>query len=171
MARKPENPVKLTRDELERLHKLIKSGDTNKTRRTRCQILLAVNTEAGKSMTYKQCEKLLGVSSATISTVVKNYKTGGIDRVLEMKRNVNSDNTARKVDGRVEAQIITLACGPVPEGRARWTIRLLEEKLQVILQLEKPISREAIRRTLKKTNLDLTATNIGASPNQMIRNS
>ena len=69
-------------------------------------------------------------------------------RTWEFKRNVNSDNAIRKVDGRTEARLIELACGPVPEGHSRWTIRLLEEESKVIL--ETPVSREAIRNALKK---------------------
>ena len=77
------------------------------------------------------------------------------------KRSVNSDQARRKVDGRTEARLIEIACGPAPEGHSRWTIRLLEEQMKVIL--DEPISREAIRRTLKKMNLDLTAVTTGAS--------
>jgi hypothetical protein len=65
------------------------------------------------------------------------------------------------VDGRTEAKLLEVACSPAPEGHSRWTIRLLEDKMKIIL--DEPISREAIRRTLKKTGLDLTAVNTGAS--------
>jgi len=80
---------------------------------------------------------------------------------LKLKRNVNSDNARRKVDGRIEAKIIEIACGPVPEGHSRWTIRLLEAQMKV--ELVEPISREAIRRALKKTNFDLTVATTGVS--------
>jgi hypothetical protein len=65
------------------------------------------------------------------------------------------------VDRRTEAKLLAVACSPAPEGHSRWTIRLLEDKMKIIL--DEPISREAIRRTLKKTGLDLTAVNTGAS--------
>lgn len=78
----------------------------------------------------------------------EKYFEGGIDAVTEFKRNVNSDNARRVLDGRAEARIIELACGPVPEGHSRWTIRLLEEKSKIVL--DTPVSREAIRRALKK---------------------
>lgn len=73
---------------------------------------------------------------------------GGVNAVTEFKRSINSDNARRKVDGRVEARLIELASGPVPEGNSRWTIRLLEKEAKVIL--ETPVSREAIRNALKK---------------------
>ena len=72
------------------------------------------------------------------------------------------------LDGRAEARIIELACGPVLEGHSRWTIRLLEEKSKIVL--DTPVSREAIRRALKKTNFDLTKTTTGASPKKMMPN-
>ena len=69
----------------------------------------------------------------------------------------------------MEARLIELACGPVPEGHSRWTIRLLEEEAKVILQT--PVGREAIRNALKKTNFDLTKTTTGASRQKKTRNS
>ena len=96
---------------------------------------------------------------ATVTNTVTKYINGGIDAVTEFKRNINSDNARRKVDGRTEARLIELACGPVPEGHSRWTIRLLEEKSKVVL--ETPVG----------TNLDLTKTTTGASRQKKTRNS
>ena len=112
-------------------------------------------------MSYDQCVGAYGVSRATIATIIKAFAGGGIDAVLARKRSVNSDQARRKVDGRTEARLIEIACGPAPEGHSRWTIRLLEDQMKVIL--DEPISREAIRRALKKTGLDLTTVTTGAS--------
>lgn len=71
-----------------------------------------------------------------------------IEAVTEFKRNINSDNARRILDGRAEARIIELACGPVPEGHSRWTLRLLEKEAKVVL--DTPVSKDAIRRALKK---------------------
>ena len=68
----------------------------------------------------------------------------------------------------MEARIVEIACGPVPEGHTRWTIRLLEN--QVKIEFEEPISRETIRRTLKKTGLDLTAANTGVFQTKQMQN-
>ena len=76
------------------------------------------------------------------------YFNGGIEALTAYNRSINSDNARRVLDGRAEARIIEIACGPVPEGHSRWTIRLLEEKSKVVL--DTPVSREAIRRALKK---------------------
>ncbi len=87
-------------------------------------------------MTHEQSAKSNGVCLATVANTVSKYTSGGICAVTEFKRNVNSDNARRKVDGRTEARLIELACGPVPEGHSRWTIRLLEEESKVIVNAE-----------------------------------
>ena len=104
---------------------------------------------------------LFGVSRPTISNTAKTFAKSGLKETLKIKRNANSNNAHRKVDGRMEARIIEIACGPVPEGHSRWTIRLLEGQAKI--EFEEPVSREAIRRTLKKNGLDLTAASTGAS--------
>ena len=88
-----------------------------------------------------------------LKSVIRKNKTSKTIRcrcqiIIDLKRNVNSDNARRVLDGRAEARIIELACGPVPEVHSRWTILLLEEKAKIVL--DTPVSREAIRRTLKK---------------------
>ena len=109
-----------------------------------------------------------GVCIATVSNTIRHYIDEGIDSVIKLKRSVNSDNAKRKVDGRTEAKLIEIACGPVPEGHSRWTLRLLEEKARV--ELDVPVSKDTIGRTLKKTNFDLTATATGVSRQKKTQN-
>ena len=108
------------------------------------------------------CAKRRNVTQKTVVNTVQQYCTEGLDAVLKLKRSVNSDQARRKVDGRTEARLIEVACSPAPEGHSRWTIRLLEDEMKVIL--DEPISREAIRRALKKTGLSLTGATTGVSP-------
>ena len=61
--------------------------------------------------------------------------------------------TRRKMDGRMEAELLRITCSPAPDGRVRWTLRLLEK--QIRLEFDEPISRESIRIALKKMNFDL----------------
>lgn len=164
MARPKRYKIELTDDELKILKSVIRKNKTSKTIRCRCQIIIDLDESHGKALTHEQSAKSNGVCMATVTNTVKKYFEGGIDAidaVTEFKRNVNSDNARRVLDGRAEARIIELACGPVPEGHSRWTIRLLEEKSRIIL--DTPVSREAIRRALKKTNFDLTQTTTGVS--------
>lgn len=169
MARPRKYVIKLTEDEYKELKSIIRKKATSKTIRCRCQIILDLDESHGKVLTHEQSAKSNGVCLATVTNTVTKYINGGVDAVTEFKRSINSDNARRKVDGRTEARLIELACGPVPEGHSRWTIRLLEEESKVIL--ETPVGREAIRNTLKKTNFDLTKTNTGASPQKKTRSS
>ena len=169
MARPKKNHVQLSDADVKQLKRTLKHKDTNQTAANRCRILLALDENHPPTLSYDECVNAYGVSRATISTVAKAYVEGGINSVLSRKRSINSDNARRKVDGRVEAKLIEVACGPAPEGHSRWTIRLLEDEMRVVL--DEPISRETIRRTLKKTGLDLTAAITGASPKKGIPSS
>ena len=169
MARSKKYHVQLSDADVEQLKGIIKKKDTNQTTANRCRILLALDEDHLPAMTYGQCVDAYKVSRATIATLAKKYSEGGINAALARKRSINSDQARRKVDGRTEARLIEIACGPVPEGHSRWTIRLLEEEMKVIL--DEPISREAIRRTLKKTGLDLTKMTTGVSQTKQTLNS
>ncbi len=162
MARPKKNIVRLSDSDVKRLKSIIRKKDTSQTTANRCRILLALDEAHPPCQTYDMCIAAFGVSRATIAAVVKTFCDNGIDDTLKRNRSINSDNARRKVDGRIEARLIEVACGPAPEGHSRWTIRLLEDEMKVIL--DEPISREAIRRTLKKTGLDLTAVTTGVSP-------
>lgn len=129
------------------LHSTINNKKTCKTIIRRCSILLELDENAPVHLTQLQIAKSYGVSKATVSNIVKAYADGGVKAVTAINRNPNS-NARRKADGRAEAEIIRIACGPAPEGRCRWTLRLLEK--QVRLELEEPVGRETIRRVLKK---------------------
>lgn len=148
MARPKKYSIRLTENELKKLKSVIRKKETSKTIRSRCQIILDLDEAHGKVLTHEQSARSNGVCMATVTNTVTKYINGGIDAVTEFKRNINSDNARRKVDRRAEARLIELACGPVPEGHSRWTIRLLEEESRVIL--EPPVGREAIRNALKK---------------------
>ena len=161
MGRNKKYVISLTDDEVRRLKSVLRKKTTTRTLKCRCQILLDLDEAHGKPSTQQQCVKTIGVCFATVYNVIKYYVDGGIERVLYVGRSVNSDNARRKVDGRAEAQLIEIACGPAPDGRSRWTLRLLEEQAKVELAI--PVGKDAIGRTLKKTNCDLTKNNTGAS--------
>lgn len=160
VGRPKKYTVHLSDEEVKQLKALIKKKDTTVTIRNRCHIMLDMDEEHLPILTQEQCASRRGVTRATIVNTVAAYCNAGLESVLKLKRSINSDNARRKVDGRIEARIIEIACGPAPDGHSRWTIRLLEEQMKVVL--DEPISREAIRRTLKKIGLDLTAATTGA---------
>ena len=169
MARPKKYKIKLTDDELKELKSVIRKNKTSKTIRCRCQIIIDLDESHGKVLTHEQSAKSNGVCLATVTNTVKKYFEGGIDAVTEFKRNVNSDNARRKLDGRAEARLIEIACGTVPEGNTRWTLRLLEKQAKIIL--DTPVSKDTIGRALKKTNCGLTKTTTGASRRKKTPNS
>ena len=160
MARPRKYVIKLTDDELKTLKSIIRKSNTSKTIRSRCQIIIDLDEAHGKVLTHEQSARSNGVCLTTVTNTVTKYFSGGIEAV--------SDNARRILDGRAEARIIELACGPVPEGHSRWTLRLLEKEAKVVL--DTPVSKDAIRRALKKTNFDLTKMNTGAFPQERTQN-
>ena len=168
MARKKKYIISLTDDELKILKSVKRKKKTTRTIKCRCQILIDLDVNHGKQYTQQQCSKSIGVSTSTVYNVIKLYVDGGIEKVLSIGRSINSDNARRKLDGRAEAKLIEIACGPIPEGHTRWTLRLLEEKAKV--ELEVPVGKDAIGRALKKTNFVLTKTTTGASHQKKTQN-
>jgi transposase len=91
----------------------------------------------------------LEVGTTTVHNVRQAYVEEGLAAALERKP--AQGQRRRKLDGEAEARLIAMACGPAPEGRARWTLRLLADRL-VELEIVDSISKDAVRQTLKKTN-------------------
>ena len=168
MARPKTYQINLTEDELKTIKSTLRKKQTSKTVKSRCQILLDLDEAHGKVLTHEQSAKSNAVCLATITNTVKLYSTKGIDGIVTLQRNINSDNAKRKLDGRAEARLIEIACSPAPEGHSRWTLRLLEEQAKVVL--DTPVGKNAIGRALKKTNFDLTKTTTGASPQKKMQN-
>lgn len=161
MARPKKYTINLSEEEFLKLKSIIRNKKVSKTVLSRCQVLIDLDEGHGKVLTHEQSAKSNGICMATVTNIVKDYVDGGVNTVITLKRSTNSDNAKRKLDGRAEAKIIQIACGPVPEGHSRWTLRLLEDKAKI--ELDVPVSKDSIRRALKKTNFDLTTTTTGVS--------
>ena len=141
--------VVLSPEERERLEKLISTGHTSSKRQIRARILLKADTSAaGPSWTDEQISEALEVSVSTVSRVRKRSVEQGLSALLD--RAVVRRPSRRRLDGEQEARLLAVACSPPPEGRARWTLRLIADKL-VELEVVESISYETVRRTLKKT--------------------
>jgi transposase len=153
MSRLKKYIVNLSDEDQSKLNAIIRKKSASKTITRRCQILLDLNENNPSKLTHSQIAKSYGVSITTIHNILIDYSLNGLDSAVSYKRNPNS-NARRKLDGRAEAKLIEIACGPAPEGHSRWTLRLLEEKSRVVL--DEPVGKDAIREALKKTNFDLT---------------
>jgi transposase len=140
--------ISLTKKDEEILEDIRSRGIHSSREICRANILLALN----KGIPEKHLIDVLGVSRPTIWAVRKAYNDGGIENSI-----YDAPRTGKPVqhDDNVKAKITALACSKAPEGRARWTVRLLTDEANKGQNLEKTISRETIRRILKKNNLSL----------------
>lgn len=150
MGRPRKHAVALSDDEVKRVRRLLKNKDTSDTIASRCRVLLAMDQNHPPVLSYADCAKATGLCMATVANTVRNFAENGLDAVLVLKRSLRSDQARRKLDGRAEALLVATACGPAPKGAARWTLRLLEDEMKVVLA--EPVSRETIRKALKKTS-------------------
>ena len=142
--------VELSKEEREYAQEKVNDKKTSETFKKRAQILLAVDISIGKPETQLKISKRIGVSTPTIWNTVKMFHEEGIEAVLNFKK-PNEPNKMPIVTGEREARIIAVSCGEPPKGYSRWTVRLLTEKI-IELNICPEISRETVRRTLKKRN-------------------
>ena len=146
--------VKLSETEREYAQGSIGSRAASTSSKNRANVLLMRDETAGTPATQVEVAKRCGVSDVTVYHTVRDYSEHGIEYALTFKKPEHAPRLAI-VGGESEARIIALACSEAPEGFARWTMRLLAEKI-VELEILPAISRETVRRTLKKRNLSLT---------------
>jgi transposase len=156
MARKQKYQVKLSQSEREHLENLVSTGTERARKLTRARILL----KADAGWIDKEIVKALDVSQPTVGRIRMRYATEGLDSALNRKK--SGRQYERKIDGADEAQLIALACSEPPEGYARWSLRLLSERLVALEQVEiESVSHETVRQVLKKTNLSPGRTSNG----------
>lgn len=145
--------IKLTKPEVDELHAIINKGShTSQTFRT-AYILL--NCDVGKysdKVTNEQISKVLKVGMRTIDRVKKKFIEEGFEAVLE--RSPTTRIYESKSDGDMEAKLVSLCCSEPPKGYAKWSLRLLADKM-VELKFVESISHVTVRSVLKKTNLSL----------------
>lgn len=146
--------VTLTHEERNQLTEITRAG-THAARKV-IHALILLNVDRGQYNAEQQINeeisKVLKIGMRTIDRVKKRFVEEGLDAALKMAP--TSREYDKLVDGDMEAHLIALACGEPPKGYARWSLRLLSNKL-VELRIAESISYETVRRTLKKTNLSL----------------
>jgi len=147
--------IKLSKIEREELNNIINKG-THKSQAYRSAYIL-LNCDKGEfsddtSITNAEICKILKMGERTIDRVKKKFIEEGFEGVL--KRRVSKQNYTKKMDGDIEAKLVTLCCSNPPEGFAKWSLRLLADKM-VELQYIDYISHVSIGKVLKKTNLNL----------------
>ena len=149
MAGKPQFVVRLPVEERASLERMVSSGRDAARKLLRARILLKAdisNKETG--WTDEEIAEALETSKLTVYRVRKQWVEEGLEAVLSRRK--PSGRQYRKLDGAQEARLIALACSPPPEGRTRWTMQLLADRL-VELKIVDEISDDTVHRTLKKT--------------------
>jgi transposase len=143
--------VRLNAEERSHLEEIVKKGKVAAYKRENAQILLKADVgPAGAGWQDKQIAEAFDVSVRKVERLRKKLCTEGFESVL-MK--ASGQNQKRKIDGSDEAHLIALCCSSAPDGRARWTLRLLAEKFVELEYVDiDSVSHETIRQVLKKTN-------------------
>ena len=146
--------VRLTQEERSQLETLLKSRKTSGLKLTRARILLkADQQDRAPAWTDAQIAEALDVSMKTVFNIRRKWVEHGLTAAMQRKKQ-EVPSRLRKLDGKAEAKLVAACCGPAPKGRAKWTLRLLADKV-VQLGLASSISPETVRQTLKKTNSSL----------------
>jgi hypothetical protein len=166
----PRYRVTLTKEERDELEALTRRGKTHARKYIHARALLLCDAgEHGQAWHVADVAAALGVTSRAIEHLKKRFVEEGLEAALERKPR---EKPPREIifDGAFEARLISLACSDAPEGRRRWTVRLLADKA-VELKIAERVSHMTVQRVLKKTNLSLTSANTGKSRRRGARHS
>ena len=142
--------VKLTSEERAQLHEQLSTGTAAARTLTHARILLKADEGvAGPRLTDDEIAEAVEVNRSTVERVRVRCVEEGFASALRPRPSHQLHPC--KLDGIQEAHLVALACSPAPKGRARWSLRLLADKL-VELEIVDDVSHETVRQTLKKTN-------------------
>jgi transposase len=157
----PKTKVVITLTETERaaLTRLLRTGTHSAAMRRRASILLLADADGPQAWPDEEIAEHLETSRMTVQRVRQQFAREGLDATLHRKK--PSGRQFRKLDGKQEAQLIALACSKAPEGQARWTMKLLADKL-VEMTVVESIDPATVCRTLKKTNLSRGSSSSGS---------
>ena len=150
--------VRLSEEERTALEKMTRSGTGKARQITRARILLMADPNQAAFKTQEQSAHALGISPVTVR-LLPFVACAGASLNKAVKRRLWSARGERprpgqkpKITGEIEARLVTLACSEPPEGKSRWTVRLLRDEL-IRLEVIPDISHVAVHQALKKTNL------------------
>jgi transposase len=142
--------VHLTETEREQLEMYVNQGKKSTRSITRARILLLADEEYHD----EDIMDTLGISRQTVYKVRKKYNEGHYQHILDLLPEKARPGQPLKVDSRVESHVAMLACSESPPGTARWTLKMIADRL-VELQVVDAICLESVRKALKKTNSNL----------------
>jgi transposase len=141
--------VTLTTEERGELERMISRGKADARKLAHARVLLqADEAEGGPARVDGDVASALDVSVRTVERVRQRFVEQGLAAALLPKPSPRL--YGRKLDGEQEAHLLALACAAPPEGKARWSLRLLAERMVALEQVD-TLSHETVRQTLKKT--------------------
>ena len=145
--------VTLRQEERQMLQAMLSKGKAAARKLMHARILLKADAgEGGPAWNDDAIAEGLEVGRATVERVRKQFVEEGFEAALDRRK--PRRRYQRKLDGDGEAHLIALACSQAPEGRSRWTLRLLADRMVQLEQVDH-LSHETVRQVLKKTNLSL----------------
>jgi hypothetical protein len=150
--------VRLSTEERAELESIVKKGKGGAHKIRNAQILLH-SDENGTKLSVLEIAKLLHCNEDTVCNARKRLVTRGFSAALERKKQ-DKLSVERLFDGEAEARLMQIACSQPPEGRVRWTLRMLSDKV-VELQIVPHCSANTVHNVLKKTNSSLIYGNAG----------
>jgi len=146
--------VNLTKEERKKIKMVMRSKRTTMEAKKHAQILLDIDESDGrKPLSLSRVTVSRGVCQNTVIRVRRSYAESGIESAI-FRQKRETPPVAPKITGEVEAHIIATACSKAPEGKARWTLSMIANKI-VLDGVIESISDEAVRLVLKKQNLSL----------------
>jgi len=147
--------VTLTAGERDQLAGMIAAGKAAAQRLAHARVLLKADAaDGGPGWTDGRIAEAVEVSTATVERVRRRFVEDGFEAALARKPQA-TPSRERVLDGAAEARLIALACSPPPDERARWTLRMLADKL-VELDVVPAVCTETVRRVMKKTSSSRT---------------
>jgi transposase len=151
--------VRLTEGERGQLEALVRRGRAHARKLLYARILLKTDaSEGGPAWADERIAEALETSADTVARERRRFVEDGLEVALMPKK--PGKPRRRVLDGRAEARLVALSCSEPPEGRAGWTLRLLADRM-VELGVVEALSRETVRRTLKKTSCALISSRSG----------
>lgn len=153
--------VRLSDEQREYLDRLTRTGThpARAIQHARLLLLADEDLDHGPAWSDEKVADALGCGTATVARTRRRFAREGFEAALRVRKDV--PGRPPKIDGVAEAHLIALVCSEPPTGRARWTVRLLADQfVELGLEagwLDRPVSRETVRQTLKKTSSSRTA--------------
>lgn len=143
--------VRLDKNERQELSQLVKKEKIAAKKRTHAQVLLLADcSRRGPAWKDKAIAEACQVTVQTVENIRKRLVLEGLELALNRKKQIRPSRQ-KILDGEKEAKVVATCCGTAPAGHARWTLRLLAERI-IELDIVEAVSHETVRCCLKKTS-------------------